>query len=106
VRDSAHQLAQTRQPTRPLQLALEPLQLGTRLFGSGDVLDEDGEVRLATVYGIVTQAGGYVQIYSEPGLGTTFTILLPETGQATQEAPPAPQLAQGGNGETVLVVED
>ncbi len=32
---------------------------------------------LATVYGIITQAGGYPQLYSEPGLGTAFTALLP-----------------------------
>ena len=38
---------------------------------------------LATVYGIVTQAGGYVRIYSEPSIGTTVTVLLPVT---TQEA--------------------
>ena len=37
---------------------------------------------LATVYGIITQADGNVQIYSEPGLGTVFTILLPVTAQA------------------------
>jgi PAS domain S-box-containing protein len=61
---------------------------------------------LATVYGIVTQVGGYVQIYSEPGLGTTFTILLPETSQPAEEHSPGPQAAQGGTGETVLVVED
>ena len=61
---------------------------------------------LATVYGIITQAGGYVQIYSEPGLGTTFTILLPETSQPAQERPISPQPVQGGHGETVLVVED
>jgi two-component system cell cycle sensor histidine kinase/response regulator CckA len=29
---------------------------------------------LATVYGIVTQAGGYVQIYSEPGFGTSVSV--------------------------------
>jgi PAS domain S-box-containing protein len=61
---------------------------------------------LATVYGIITQLGGYVQIYSEPGLGTTFTILLPETSQPAGEAPPAQPLPRGGAGETILVVED
>src|ERR1035441_4273838 len=50
--------------------------------------------------------GGYVQIYSEPGLGTTFTILLPETSQPVQGPAPAPQAAQGGAGETELVGED
>ena len=37
---------------------------------------------LATVYGIITQAGGHVRIYSEPGIGTTLTALLPVTEQA------------------------
>jgi hypothetical protein len=46
---------------------------------------------LATFYGIITGAGGYPQIYSEPGFGTTITGLLPATGEkaARSEAPPA-----------------
>jgi hypothetical protein len=47
-----------------------------------------------------------VQIYSEPGLGTTVTILLPATSQSAQQAPAPPLPPQGGDGETVLVVED
>jgi signal transduction histidine kinase/CheY-like chemotaxis protein len=60
---------------------------------------------LATVYGIVSQAGGHVQLYTEPGLGTTFTILLPATDAPVPEpaVEPAPPR---GDGETVLVVED
>ncbi|WP_053226869.1 ATP-binding protein [Solirubrobacter soli] len=62
---------------------------------------------LATVHGIVAQAGGSVQIYSEPGLGTTFTILLPTTdapvpGVSDDAAAPPTR----GGGETILVVED
>jgi hypothetical protein len=62
---------------------------------------------LATVYGIITQAGGDLRIYSEPGIGTVFTALLPITGQAAAAAPP-PQHAGPlrGHGEMVLVVED
>ncbi len=45
---------------------------------------------LATFYGIITGAGGYVQIYSEPGLGTAVTGLLPATaGRNPAPAPPA-----------------
>ncbi len=61
---------------------------------------------LATVYGIVQQAGGWAQIYSEPDVGTTFTVLLRATDRATspveREADPA---ARRGD-ETILLVED
>jgi signal transduction histidine kinase/CheY-like chemotaxis protein len=61
---------------------------------------------LATFYGIITGAGGHAQIYSEPGLGTTVTALLPATSEqaATSEAPPA--APPRGRGETILLVED
>jgi PAS domain S-box-containing protein len=61
---------------------------------------------LATVYGIVTDAGGTVQIYSEPALGTTVKVLLPVS--ASQAVPPVEQRPspRATRGETVLVVED
>jgi signal transduction histidine kinase len=61
---------------------------------------------LATFYGIITGAGGYAQIYSEPGLGTTVTGLLPATSEeaASSQAPPA--APPRGRGETILLVED
>jgi len=63
---------------------------------------------LATVYGVVTQAGGSIEIYSELGLGTTITVLLPATDEDAE--PNLPSAAapddQRGHGETILVVED
>jgi CheY-like chemotaxis protein len=62
---------------------------------------------LATVYGIISQAGGHTSIYSEPGLGTTVTALLPVTEQQAPARPPVALVpSQRGQGETVLVVED
>jgi signal transduction histidine kinase len=63
---------------------------------------------LATIHGIVTQAGGHVQIYSEPGLGTTFTVLLPTTDAPVPVHPRAGDRdePERGGGETILVVED
>ena len=62
---------------------------------------------LATVYGIITQAGGTVQIYSEPGLGTTITLLLPASDAAPAPAPPTTAAGDlDGHGETILLVED
>jgi PAS domain S-box-containing protein len=61
---------------------------------------------LATVYGIVTQARGHIHVYSEPGLGSSFSVLLPVTERAAPavETAPGPRAASGS--ETILVVED
>ena len=70
---------------------------------------------LATVYGIVQQSGGYLAVESELGVGTSFTIYLPEademaeseTAPVIKAAPPKPKppsdLAGSGN---ILFVED
>ena len=63
---------------------------------------------LATVYGIVTQAGGYISVYSELGHGTTFKVYLPAAAGEVAVAgrrEEAEQPASSGTG-TVLVVED
>jgi PAS domain S-box-containing protein len=62
---------------------------------------------LATVYGIAKQNNGFVNVYSEPGMGTTFTIYLPRhTGDSPQihAESTCDQLPTGC--ETVLLVED
>jgi nitrogen-specific signal transduction histidine kinase len=61
---------------------------------------------LATVFGIVTQAGGHVHIYSEQGIGTTLTALLPATDRQIQEPASEPQPAPVTNLLTILLVED
>ncbi len=61
---------------------------------------------LATVYGIVQQAGGHAQIYSEAGVGTTFTVLLPATDQASLPLEPATDSPVRHGEETILLVED
>ena len=62
---------------------------------------------LATVYGIVKQSRGFIWVYSEPGLGTTFKMYLPrvrqESGKRTV-APPPEESVRGS--ETLLLVED
>ena len=63
---------------------------------------------LATVYGIVTQAGGSIEIYSEVGMGTTVSVLLPATDEDAEVAVTrtADGDGQRGQGETILIVED
>ena len=59
---------------------------------------------LATVYGIIRQSGGYIWVYSEVGLGTTFKVYLPML-QSPREAPPD-RLLPAADVPTLLVVED
>ena len=62
---------------------------------------------LATVYGVVKQSDGYIQVHSEPGAGATFKIYLPLVDQPVdpeQKRPDSKPLR--GGGETILLVED
>jgi two-component system cell cycle sensor histidine kinase/response regulator CckA len=62
---------------------------------------------LSTVHGIVKQNNGFINVYSEPGKGTTFRIYLPRhTGQAVDSQQKKMTKIPLGRGETVLVVED
>ncbi|MEU4691434.1 PAS domain S-box protein [Actinoplanes sp. NPDC023714] len=62
---------------------------------------------LSTVYGIVTEAGGSLNVYSELGVGTTFRIYLPIVTAPGRSGPAASrQEPPDGAGRTVLVVED
>lgn len=62
---------------------------------------------LATVYGIVRQHGGFIQVYSELGVGTTFRTYLPvsASAQTSPERIEDSRPPRGGS-ETILVVED
>ncbi|PWH16532.1 MAG: hypothetical protein DDG58_09465 [Ardenticatenia bacterium] len=63
---------------------------------------------LATVYGIVRQSEGYIEVESAPGHGTTFLIYLPRTQEAVRAttARPGTGLLTPRGTETILVVED
>ncbi|MFH0977164.1 MAG: PAS domain S-box protein [Spirochaetota bacterium] len=60
---------------------------------------------LSTVYGIINQHGGHINIYSEPGIGTTFHIYFPALGaNVERENLPASEIREGK--ETILLAED
>lgn len=62
---------------------------------------------LATIYGIVRQSGGHIDVMSEPGVGTSFKIHFPRFAADAEPRPkrPPPASLVGGN-ERILLVDD
>jgi PAS domain S-box-containing protein len=73
----------------------------TKALGSGTGLG------LSTVYGIIRQSGGFIEVNSEPGLGTSFKIYLPTVGESLELSKGPGIEAEPLRGwETILLVED
>lgn len=62
---------------------------------------------LSTAHGIVTQSGGFLSVYSEPGLGTTIKVCLPRVASKPDaHAAPEPVSTVAHGAEVILLVED
>jgi len=75
-------------------------------FFSTKPKDKGTGLGLATVYGIVSQTAGMVELHSKEGVGTTVTILLPSVASAVTKPAIREQSAEVTPVETILVVED
>ncbi len=89
-----------------------PAEVRRRIFEPFYTTKKTGEgtgLGLSTVWGMVTEAGGHIHVYSEPGQGTLFRIYLPlllDPAEPAAEAPASPALRRPVQPSTILLVED
>ncbi len=84
----------------------ETLQHLFEPFYTTKSIQEGTGLGLATVYGIVKQNNALINVYSEPGLGTTFNIYIPKYGGQCQPSLSPSPASLAINLETVVIVED
>jgi PAS domain S-box-containing protein len=134
ARDAMPQGGQIRIETRLADLSSAPLDTGFQpreghyalltVSDTGQGMDETTKARifepffttkergkgtglgLATVHGIVKQAGGHVTVYSEVGRGTVFKIFLPLSSSPAEQPGEAETAAALRGNATILLVED
>ncbi len=86
-------------PPETLRKVFEPF-FTTKEVGKGTGLG------LSMVYGFIKQSDGHIKIYSEVGVGTSFKLYLPCSGEAAEQASPPRNASLPRGTERILVVED
>jgi len=86
-----------------------PREVKERIFEPFFTTKETGKgtgMGLAMVYGVVQQHQGTIHVYTEPGVGTTFTVYMPTTDEPITDPGLGTAAQVRGGTETILVAED